>query len=472
MKIRTLVIMLLSTLILITFNFAVAADQPQVISSIPADGDLTADPWTLCIEFTFNESMTGSGYWRYSSTFLDGGSSEWSADMKTFRYYRSNINSPIPLGSYWFKLNPAGHPDFKSAATRTALPETTIHFTVTADGSNDLNPDNTAPQITGSTPGDSAVNIDPNTDRLIITFSETMNFTDIDTFNSWTISNNSWGNLNTYSAAMDSKSLVIVRNSVNPLAAGDYVFTLNPANNPHIPFADQAGNPLAETTITFSVSTLPDSDYSYYIPYFKSGNNFWSGVGIANNNELDAASISIMLYNSDGSLLSSDPPHLIPADGQFVGTLADGETATGWVKIISYNQLSGLCFMGSTLMADIPFVSELSRKLVIPHVAQDNLWNTTIMVCNPDNMPVQLKIEYMPQAGTGSISYATQSLPPLGSAVYEMETIFSASLPLSSGKIKLISLQGNGIAAFALYTNQKSGGSNYAGVTAVPLPSP
>ena len=451
MKIKRLAALILFFSLL---SLNVWAAAPQVSSSIPADGDLTADPWTLCIEFTFNEAMTGSGYWGYSSHFLDGGTSEWSADMRTFSYCRSNINSPIPLGSYWFTLNPAGHPDFKSAATRTALPETTIHFTVTADGSNDS--DVTAPQVVSSTPADGAGDVDSTTDCLVINFNETM---DTSTFDAWSVSNNSWGNsIPTWT--LDKKSLRICRQNVEQLADGSYTFTLNPANA-LTPFSDETGNPLPETTITFTVQANQQLiNYNYYIPYFTTGNGFWSGVGIANNNELDTASVSIMLYNTDGSLFSSDPPHAIQADGQFVGVLANGETATGWVKVSSYNKLSGLCFMGSTLMADIPFVSELYKKMIIPHVAQDDLWDTTIMVCNPNNIPVQLNIEYLPQDGSGGIYYATQTLPALGSRVYDLATIFSASLPLNAGKIKLTALQGDGIAAFALYTNQKTGASN------------
>jgi len=91
------------------------------------------------------------------------------------------------------------------------------------------------------------------------------------------------------------------------------------------------------------------------------------------------------------------------------------------------------------------------------------------MVGNPNNRPVGLNISYLPQNGSGGIFYATQTLPALGSAVYELGTIFSGSLPLNNGKVKLTTLQGNGIAAFALYTNKKTGASNYAGITAVSL---
>ena len=290
---------------------------------------------------------------RYSTTIWDGDpedTTEWSADMKTLRFCRNNINSPLPLGSYWFTLNPAGMTNyFKASATGLALPETTIRFTVTADGSND--------------------------------YSEV---------------------------------------------------------------------------------------YTYYIPYFISGNGYWSGVGISNNSEQSTASVAIMLYNADGTLFSSEPPHAVPANGQFVGVLAEGQRATGWVKITSYNKLSGLCFMGSALMADIPFVSELSQLLIIPHVAQDSTWDTRVMVCNPNNVPIVLELTYYSKEGAALVYIPPQPLPALGSAVYDLSDIFSTYLPLQGGKVKLTVTQGDGVAAFALYMDQKNGGSYYAGISAVP----
>ncbi|MCK5540697.1 MAG: hypothetical protein KAI69_07180, partial [Deltaproteobacteria bacterium] len=127
MKIKRL-IMLLLFLSLIALN-AWSANPPQLISSIPADGHLTADPWTICVEFTFSEPMNESFMLRFSPDYLrdDHDLSSWSADGRTLHYCRSSRSDPLPVGSYWFKLNPAGYDaKFKAAATQIALPETTI----------------------------------------------------------------------------------------------------------------------------------------------------------------------------------------------------------------------------------------------------------------------------------------------------------------------------------------------------------
>ena len=95
MKIKSLIALVLF-FSLLTLNVW-AAGPPQVLSSIPADGDLTADPWTLCLEVTFSEPMVNGTSLRYSTTIWDDNLTEWSADKKILRFCRKNINSPLPL---------------------------------------------------------------------------------------------------------------------------------------------------------------------------------------------------------------------------------------------------------------------------------------------------------------------------------------------------------------------------------------
>ncbi|MBN2704813.1 MAG: hypothetical protein JXR89_00060, partial [Deltaproteobacteria bacterium] len=81
-----------------------ALAAPSVISSLPADGDITADPATVCLEVTFSEPMTGAYAWRWSDTVWNGATTSWSVDMRTVSFCRTNGASPLALGSYTITL--------------------------------------------------------------------------------------------------------------------------------------------------------------------------------------------------------------------------------------------------------------------------------------------------------------------------------------------------------------------------------
>ena len=455
---------------LLTLN-AWGADPPWIVRSIPANFHLTADPWTLCLEVTFSEPMV------VPSSNLDfspdglwvNGTSSWSADKRTFTYCRSNSQTILPVGNYWITLNPGGRDFFRADATGLGLPETTIYFTVVADGNNDI----ITPYVVSTVPSNCSLNVDPATACVSVTFSEPM---DQRYRNTWSFSNSSWQNA-TVDWSRDGKTVSFCRgNTPPPLANGTYILILNPVNpdlpktnSQVLPFCDLAYNNMPQTTITFTVDSNPLGGYNYYVPYFKSGNGYWTGVGISNHSDVDTAAAIITLYNADGTIFASDPPHAVQPNGQFAGILAENQTATGWAKVSSYNELTGLCFMGSTLMADIPFVSESAKFLMIPHVAQDNLWDTKVMVCNPNNTPAHLNLTFYSPEGLAQLYTPPQPLAAFGSTIYELGDIFMNSLPLHRGKVLLTVTQGGGIAAFALYSNTKTGGSHYAGINAVPV---
>ena len=72
-----------------------------------------------------------------------------------------------------------------------------------------------------------------------------------------------------------------------------------------------------------------------------------------------------------------------------------GLAAQGWVKLNSATPLAGLCFIGSNSgMADVPVSETLESSLVVPHIAQDDFWDTTLMVCNPSDNAINLQIIY------------------------------------------------------------------------------
>ncbi|MEA3348265.1 MAG: hypothetical protein U9Q39_04295, partial [Pseudomonadota bacterium] len=259
------------------------------------------------------------------------------------------------------------------------------------------------------------------------------------------------------------------------LPTGNYCIDLEEYGDYH--FMSAAGVVLPDTSICFTVGSSSQADliHTYYIPYFTSGGvyNYWSGLGVSNNNELSPATIQITTFNSNGTILATSPRETIAANGQFSNVLAAGQTATGWARIDSSEELSGLSFMGfsfmgSSIMADVPFVSELSTALMIPHMAQDNSWDTHALVCNPNNTPAVITLTFISPTGQAHIS-APQPLGAYCSATYPLSTIFANYLPLPRGKVKLTVTQGDGICAFALYKNQKTGGHCFAGISADPL---
>ncbi len=212
-------------------------------------------------------------------------------------------------------------------------------------------------------------------------------------------------------------------------------------------------------------SNYQAGDYNYYIPYFRSGNDFWTGLGLTNRNQREASQLQVTVYDVSGNLLATENK-TIPAHGQDSFAVTAHLNNNGWMQVNSHQPLSGLAFLGSgnipLLMADIPFSSELSSCLIIPHIAQDGSWDTTILICNPNNKTASIAIKYVDRAGIeqGTKNYI---IPANGSGKYLLSTVFSDRIPLE-GSIEISS--SHGITAFALYTDKKNGGTYYAGINA------
>lgn len=207
--------------------------------------------------------------------------------------------------------------------------------------------------------------------------------------------------------------------------------------------------------------------YNYYVPYYSSSNGNWTGLGLANDNPAAKSLVQISVYDRAGNPLASEKK-LIAVAGQEALPVAAGKNATGWMLVNSHEPLSGLAFIGfngaKTLMADIPFVAELSTDLIIPHVAQDTTWDTSILLCNPHNFSNEVYFELVNEAGY-SQGIDSVKLPAMGSGEYPLAAMF-AKATQKKGKILITSFDG-GVAAFALYNDLKSGGSHFAGINAV-----
>jgi len=213
---------------------------------------------------------------------------------------------------------------------------------------------------------------------------------------------------------------------------------------------------------------------SYYIPFF---NDNGYGVGLALRNCSDSASASATALPSRQAglpLLAYNEVFTLVSGGQDARLVAGGSNQKGWIRVLSDRALTGLCFImrdGSPpLMYDITLDRELSTMLYIPHVAENDRWNTTILICNPNLGACAVDITPYGTDGTAG-STCSRTIPANGSAEYRLSDILGGGT-MASGSVEIASTWG--VAAFALYEedygsakNPGTWGMGYAGISAV-----
>jgi hypothetical protein len=215
----------------------------------------------------------------------------------------------------------------------------------------------------------------------------------------------------------------------------------------------------------------PATTYRYYFPYYIEQTGYWTGVGLSNCSATQEATVTVTPYSQAGSALGGvlSSPTTLPADGQFRGVVSSGATSTveGWMMVLSSQPLGGLCFFGTTgaanYMADITMTSTTATSLLIPHVAQNTIYDTILMICNPNGSAATATLTYVAPEGNSSTP-VTQTIPAMGSVKVPL-TMLVGTATAAGGKVKITSTQG--IAAFALYNNLKSGGYCYSGIASV-----
>ncbi len=216
---------------------------------------------------------------------------------------------------------------------------------------------------------------------------------------------------------------------------------------------------------TFKVSqeAAPGTySYEYFSPYYSSSEVDWTGVALSNASYDHEASIEVVVRGMNGDLLRQIYKNL-PASGKT--TLVVDDLSSGWLHVRSDQPLSGLVFLGRGLyMADIPFVDNLEQNLVIPHIAQDDDWDTTLMICNPQTSSVNVNVINVNDQGL-IVALRNLTLAAKGSGCFLLSDLFGSQA--LTGKIYLHAT--SGISAFALYNNVKSGGSWFAGINATLL---
>ncbi|MBN1827550.1 MAG: hypothetical protein JW884_00165 [Deltaproteobacteria bacterium] len=240
-------------------------------------------------------------------------------------------------------------------------------------------------------------------------------------------------------------------------------------------FSGQLGDGTKEDRLTpVNASNLKLLNRCYYLPYYRGDAEHYTSVALRNLSETNAAAVKTTLYGQDGAVLETrvlSPP--LAAASQWSAVLRRDLSEEGWVLVESTEDLGGLCWVGKVAgilpwpvnMADISLIPALSTVLVVPHVAQNTDWDTTVFLCNPHNEAATITLTYIDENG---LSKHTRDylLAACGSAVCPLSELIGAGVNYGGGSVKITAPLG--AAAFALYydTETKSG-SCYAGIGAV-----
>jgi len=205
--------------------------------------------------------------------------------------------------------------------------------------------------------------------------------------------------------------------------------------------------------------------HTYYLPYFTEGGNNWTGLGLRNSDSAESANISVIVYDQKGN--PGNPVNReLPPRGQDAFVVGDGTGSEGWIRVNSDKPLTGCCFFGITgdqsYMADITLIPELSTKLYVPHIGQNYQWDSSIMICNPNETGTTVTLIFTDKDGN-ALSPKQYLIPAKGSAVCQVADLVQGG-EYVNGSVEISSDQG--VAAFALYNDLKNGGRSFAGISA------
>ncbi len=125
--------------------------------------------------------------------------------------------------------------------------------------------------------------------------------------------------------------------------------------------------------------------------------------------------------------------------------------------------MTGVCFLATAetfnYIADVPLYSQLNTSLQIHHVAQHNLWDTQVHVANPNKEQATVT---MFVNSNGEVLYTKQyQIAAMGSGKFDLSELVE-NTSYASGSVEIESSQG--VVAFALYHNLKTGEVCYAGI--------
>jgi hypothetical protein len=114
-------------------------------------------------------------------------------------------------------------------------------------------------------------------------------------------------------------------------------------------------------------------------------------------------------------------------------------------------------------MADITFVTSLATALLVPHVAQADIWDSYVLISNPSTSETTVTLTFFASSGTADQPHQ-YSIPGLGSLRVPLTNLIAGGTA-PGGKVTIAAT--TGIAAFCLYTDIAHGGTTYCGIAAV-----
>ena len=213
-------------------------------------------------------------------------------------------------------------------------------------------------------------------------------------------------------------------------------------------------------------SSLYNYNYTYYVPYFLTLDNNWTGLALANHNNT-RNNIKIEYFSTQGK----------PVGSAFDTLEANGQTALGctpigadqgWIKVSSTLPLYGLALLGNSTpstLFDMDLQNSLQQQFILPHLAADGQnWRSLAIMCNPNPTAATVTYTYYAQDGSSTSTQAT--IPAWGSLEDDLKTRFNQNL--SGGHILIQSSQP--LAGFLLYDSSCYGQSNWkGGLSAMPL---
>ena len=214
------------------------------------------------------------------------------------------------------------------------------------------------------------------------------------------------------------------------------------------------------------------ADYAYYFPYFSSSTSKGEVIGLAlANTTAKAADVKIAILDQDGVTLKVEDWQL-PSFGQRAAVIgADLTEAEGSFQVLSDQPLTGLAFLFAhqmRVMYDLPMTQTTVKKLEIPQAAQDAEWGMRILVANPGEAAATVALTYRAADGSRPTSKYTVNLKAYGSVAIDLADLLADwNLTELDGGCLHLDATGSGIVAFATYDTYNSGGTFYAGLSAV-----
>ena len=207
-------------------------------------------------------------------------------------------------------------------------------------------------------------------------------------------------------------------------------------------------------------------NYRYYLPYFAKNASNSTGVAFRNTDTVEEAQVSVKIYSTAGQLLETGAENLSPR-GQKAYVVGNSLNSAGWILVESDQPLSGLCFVAATgaarHMFDIGLIPKASLTLQIPHVAQNETWDSTVFIANPNDSATSATLVFYDENGEEKYS-RTYNIRAMGSLILRVEDLVGNE-SFANGSIEITANQG--VAAFGLYDDLKSGGNDIAGISAV-----